>query len=138
MALKRADVEKFAEEHGIELEITEFSKKYTNHGRSGYPPGVAGTGINHVHAYTKTGEIFGSMDLHNMSLWDCDCAEKINWTEVMADLVDHMPVPCPSALANGGAGCEVCDEDESPSHTDEEEEESYGPEETGASLDCSA
>lgn len=102
MGIRRAEVEKFAQEHGIELEITEFRKNYSNHGRAG---------INHVHAYTKTGEIFGGIDLHNMSVWDCDCAVAINWADVLADLCDHMPVPCPLCLANGGAGCEVCDDE---------------------------
>ena len=102
MAIKRADVEKFAEEHGIELEITEFPKNKTLHGRAG---------INHVHAYTKTGEVFGTSDLHNLSVWDLDCAVAINWADVLADLCDHAPVPCPFSLANGGAGCEVCDEE---------------------------
>ena len=106
MAIRRAEVEKFAQEHGIELrihdpkdyllEITEFGRKYTNHGRAG---------INHVHAYTKTGEVFGTSDLHNLSVWDLDCAvalasasqgvAAINWADVLADLCDHAPVPCP-------------------------------------------
>ena len=103
MAIRRADVEKFAEEHGIELEITEFRKSAAFHGRPG---------INHVHAYTPVGMVFGTSDLHNLSIWDLDCAVAINWAEVLADLVDHTPVPCPFCLANGGAGCEVCDEEE--------------------------
>lgn len=90
MAIRRAHVEKFAEEHGIELrindpkdyllEITEFRKSYSNHGRPG---------INHVHAYTKTGEVFGSSDLHNLSVWDEDCAVAINWADVLAELCDE-------------------------------------------------
>ena len=102
MAIKRQDVEIFAENHGIELEITEFSRNKLIHGRAA---------INHVHAYTKTGEVFGKSDLHNLSIWDCDSAEKIDWTQVMAELLDHMPVPGPFAYAGGGSGCEVCDED---------------------------
>lgn len=102
MAITQKIVQQWADEHGIELEITVFGRKYTNHGRPG---------INHVHAYTRNGEVFGSSDLHNLSVWDMDCAAPVDWSEVLADLCNHMPVPCPFALANGGSGCEVCDED---------------------------
>ena len=40
-----------------------------------------------------------------------DCAAPVDWSEVLADLDNPMPVPCPFALANGGSACEVCDED---------------------------
>lgn len=124
MAITRRTVEIFAENHEIELEITEFSRNKLIHGRAA---------INHVHAYTKTGEVFGSSDLHNLSIWDCDSAEKIDWTQVMAELLDHMPVPCPFMLENGGTGCEVCDEEtfevfdavEGESHDGGDEEESH-------------
>lgn len=102
MAITRREVQKFADEHHIELEITEFPRNYQNHGRGG---------INHVHAYSPDGFVFGGIEIHNLSVWDQDCADKIDWTEVLADLCDHMIVPCPDLLANGGCGCEVCEED---------------------------
>lgn len=108
MAITRQKAQEWAIQHEIELEITEFSKRYTNHDPLGVYHGRSG--INHVHAYTKTSEVFGGIELHNMNVWDCDCAVAINWTDVLADLCDHMPVPCPFCLANGGSGCEVCDE----------------------------
>lgn len=100
MTITRTKVKQFAEEHGIELDIVEFRCGYSNHGRPG---------INHVHAYAKPGEVFGTNDLHSMSLWYCECVEPINWMEVLANLCDHMPVACPFMLANGGTGCEVCE-----------------------------
>lgn len=103
MAISRRSVEEFAESHQIELEITVFPRSYANRGRPG---------INHVHAYTKGREVFGTSDLHNLSLWDEDCAAAVDWSAVMADLCDHMPVPCPFCIENGGTGCEVCDEEE--------------------------
>ena len=35
MAITQKIVQQWADEHGIELEITVFGRKYTNHGRPG-------------------------------------------------------------------------------------------------------
>lgn len=120
MAISRRSVEEFAESHQIELEITVFPRSYANHEQTPSGFGVHQSsglvhgrpGINHVHAYTKGREVFGSSDLHNISLWDEDCAAAVDWSVVMADLCDHMPVPCPFCIENGGTGCEVCDEED--------------------------